>query len=515
MYNRFFLFIFLINKIISFKFVKKVHYKTLYRSKFSSLSFLNRDDVIKTLSSIIEPDLGIDIISSKVVQDLVVNDNGDVSLKIVEASTSYAEEIKNKCILLLSSESNTLTISISKGLQSKLINQENSIPNGLGQVKNIIAVSSCKGGVGKSTVAVNLAYTLAESGLYKVGILDADIYGPSLPTMTNPKNRDIFYSNNQISPLLYEGVKLMSMGFINKGASIMRGPMVNQILNQFVSLTNWGELDYLIVDMPPGTGDIQLTLAQIMNISAAVIVTTPQRLSFVDVVKGIDLFDTVNIPCIAVVENMAEYSSYNFSSDFFEEIGIKAATILSSDPTNAIKSVSKYLKESIESQRIPLKLFGEGHAHRLREMWGIENIINIPIDGQVSKSGDSGLPYVLSNPNSQIATSMKTLAQNVKSEINRLSLKEDANSNILSYEDDLNHLVFNGAKISPFKLRTDCRCAVCVEEFTGKPLLKKELVPQSIKPLTMLPIGRYAISVDWSDGHKSLYPFKQIKNLLV
>jgi MinD-like ATPase involved in chromosome partitioning or flagellar assembly len=301
----------------------------------------------------------------------------------------------------------------------------------------------------------------------------------------------------------------------------MRGPMVNQILNQFVSLTNWGELDYLIVDMPPGTGDIQLTLAQIMNISAAVIVTTPQRLSFVDVVKGIDLFDTVNIPCIAVVENMAEYSSYNFSSDFFEEIGIKAssivsaATILSSDPTNAIKSVSKFLKEAIESQRIPLKLFGEGHAHRLREMWGIENIINIPIDGQVSKSGDSGLPFVLSNPNSQIATSMKTLAQNVKSEINRLSLKEDANSNILSYADDLNHLVFNDKKISPFKLRTDCRCAVCVEEFTGKPLLKKELVPQSIKPLTMLPIGRYAISVDWSDGHKSLYPFKQIKNLLV
>ncbi|KAJ0402574.1 hypothetical protein P43SY_006813 [Pythium insidiosum] len=176
----------------------------------------------------------------------------------------------------------------------------------LGNVSEIIAVSSCKGGVGKSTVSVNLAFSLAKRGA-RVGILDADIYGPSLPTMVSPADKTLRTSRkfkNFVVPLEYEGVKCMSFGFVNAkaapgaggvGAAVMRGPMVSKLIDQLVLGTEWGDLDYLIVDMPPGTGDIQISLSQQMAISAAVIVTTPQRLSFVDVEKGIAMFEDLKV----------------------------------------------------------------------------------------------------------------------------------------------------------------------------------------------------------------------------
>ncbi|KAK9749757.1 hypothetical protein RND81_02G148100 [Saponaria officinalis] len=170
------------------------------------------------------------------------------------------------------------------------------LPKGLQTISNIIAVSSCKGGVGKSTVAVNLAYTLAGMGA-RVGIFDADVYGPSLPTMVSPDNRllEMNPETRTIIPTEYLGVKLILFGFSGQGRAIMRGPMVSGVIDQLLTTTEWGELDYLVIDMPPGTGDIQLTLCQVVPLTAAVIVTTPQKLAFIDVAKGVRMFSKLKV----------------------------------------------------------------------------------------------------------------------------------------------------------------------------------------------------------------------------
>ena len=482
------------------------------------------NEVMNVLKNIIDPDAGDDIVSLGYIKELSISSDNDVTFTLdnTKISDSLGKQINESCIKELKQEIKwikniNIVDSKKQPNTASTLDLSPKKPPGMQQIKHIIAVSSCKGGVGKSTVSVNLAYTLKAAGA-KVGILDADIYGPSLPTMTKPTSTEIVYANEQLQPLEYDGVKLMSMGFINKGASIMRGPMVNQILNQFVSLCNWGDLDYLIVDMPPGTGDIQLTLAQLMDISAAVIVTTPQRLSFVDVVKGIDMFDTVNIPCVAVVENMAEYSTYNFNEAFYDQLGTKLASAasiglaLNSDVSKLSSNIAAILKETIQEQKGPHRVFGDGHTQRLRDMWGIENIIALPLLEEVSRSGDSGIPYVAANIDSTIALKMVELANGVITEIDKISEKKDENR-VLNYDSASNTILFDGQTIQPYDLRCDCRCATCVEELTGKKLLNVNSVPRDLRPLGMAGIGRYAMSIDWSDGHKSLYPFRQITKL--
>lgn len=269
--------------------------------------------------------------------------------------------------------------------------------------------------------------------------------------------------------------------------------------------------------MPPGTGDIQLTLAQIMNISAAIIVTTPQKLSFVDVVKGIDMFDTVNVPSIAVVENMAEYITYDFPDNFYDtlqkKIVAESKTLLDNDSDKLGLSLTELIRDEIQKQRKAKRVFGNGHIQRLKDMWGMENLISLPLVDEVSRSGDSGRPYVLTQPNSEIAKSLVALADGVEIEVKRLKVLSDADQQRLYFNPTTERMEFSQKQFSPYSLRCDCRCAVCVEELTGAKLLDTNSVPKTIKPLGMAPIGRYAISVDWSDGHKSLYPFRQIVKL--
>jgi Mrp family chromosome partitioning ATPase/DUF971 family protein len=348
-------------------------------------------------------------------------------------------------------------------------------------VQRILAVSSCKGGVGKSTTAVNTALALAKYGL-RVGLLDADVYGPSLPTLLRPENPTLFQNNEGlILPLEVEGLKVMSFGWIDpeqqRGAAILRGPMVSQVVSQLATRVYWGELDYLVIDFPPGTGDIQLTLTQQLPIDAALIVTTPQQLSFVDVVKGIQMFDTVKVPTVAVVENMSYYQCTSCG----------------------------------EKQRI----FGEGARRQLIEQFGFTHTMEMPLDPRISAYSDAGTPIVAALPEDPVSQLYFTLAENIHGEINRLTL-EDKGLPTLFYNVGQNcELTWPDGRMiemTPFDLRLACRCAECVSEHTGEKLIRAEDIDPDVYPTEIQPIGRYASNVKWSDGHRSsIYPFDYLE----
>lgn len=261
------------------------------------------------------------------------------------------------------------------------MNTQNSI---LPSVKFTIAVSSGKGGVGKSTVAVNLAVALAKEG-YKVGIIDADIYGPSIPTMLGaaedkPKLVKIA-EKNRLLPVVKYGIKMMSIGFLvdPNEAVVWRGPMAASALKQFMSDVEWDELDFLLYDMPPGTGDIQLTLTQSIPLTGSVIVTTPQEISLIDARKGAKMFEKVNVPVLGIVENMSYYSNPDGSKEH---------------------------------------IFGEGGGKKLSEEMGISFLGEIAINTSVRIGGDEGKPIVLGKPESieakQFVSIARDLAEQVK-----------------------------------------------------------------------------------------------------
>jgi ATP-binding protein involved in chromosome partitioning len=240
--------------------------------------------------------------------------------------------------------------------------------------KNVIAVAAGKGGVGKSTVAVNLALALARHGA-KVGLLDADVFGPSIPTMLGaPEVPPQASKDSRIVPAIHHGVKVISVGFfVDKDEAVVwRGPMVHRLLQQFLGDVDWGELDYLVCDLPPGTGDVQLSLSQLIPIAGAVMVTTPQEVSIVDVVKGIAMFEKVEIPILGIIENMSYY---------------KCPACGHSD-----------------------EIFSHGGGKRLAQEVGAEFFGEIPIDTRIRFGGDAGVPIVIASPDSENAQRFMDLA---------------------------------------------------------------------------------------------------------
>lgn len=280
--------------------------------------------------------------------------------------------------------------------------QENLIPG----VKHVIAVSSGKGGVGKSTVAVNLAVALGQLG-GRVGLMDADVYGPNIPMMmgvTQPPEQQ----DGKIKPAESHGVKLISMGFFvpEDTAVVWRGPMIHTAIQQFFRDVVWGELDYLLIDLPPGTGDAQLTISQLIPLSGAITVTTPQEVSLHDVRKGMMMFQKVNVPLLGIIENMSYYVCAHCGTR--EEI------------------------------------FSHGGGQRAAEKLGIPFLGNIPIDPAIRAGGDSGMPLVVGNPDSPQSKAFRSIAEKIQSGLGAGSEANAGSSTIESLLKKIKRPLSNG-----------------------------------------------------------------------
>jgi ATP-binding protein involved in chromosome partitioning len=252
-------------------------------------------------------------------------------------------------------------------------------------IKNIVAVSSGKGGVGKSTVAVNLAVALALKGA-RVGLLDTDVYGPNVPIMVGV-DEDLKTVGRKILPHVAHNVKVMSLGFLNRGDKpvIWRGPMLHSAVRQFLYDVEWGELDYLIVDMPPGTGDAQLSLAQLVPVQGAVLVTTPQEVAMADVRKAYNMFEQVHIPVLGIVENMSYFICPNCTEEH--------------------------------------NIFGTGGGEKLAAQFKTNLLGRVPLSISVREAGDSGVPIVISQPESVQAIAFNEVADNVVAQVKQAAMK--------------------------------------------------------------------------------------------
>ena len=332
---------------------------------------MTQDDILKALSNVQEPDLGKDLVTLNMVKDIVV-DNNNVSFTVVLTTPAcpMKDLIKNACenaVKILVNKEAIVTVNFTSNTTTMRKDNKNILSG----VKNIIAVVSGKGGVGKSTVASNFALALAESGA-KVGLMDADIYGPSVHIMfgvrgERPMMKEGEGGKGLIVPLERYGIKLMSIGLLvdEKQAVVWRGPMVSSAIRQFVSDVDWGELDYLVIDMPPGTGDIHLTIVQTVPVTGVIVVTTPQLVALADAKKGIAMFNQaqLKVPVIGLVENM----SY-FTPEVPTSIGIPD---------------SKYY------------IFGKEGGKKLAEEYDIPFLGEIPLVQSIREGGDSGVPVMM------------------------------------------------------------------------------------------------------------------------
>ncbi len=342
---------------------------------------VTKESVLQALSQVEDPELRRDLVSLNMIKEIVI-DGSQVAftVELTTPACPLRHQIQKDAERAVLALDGVDSVAVTMGAR---VPEDKKIKDL--SIKNIIAVGSGKGGVGKSTVAVNLAVALAQCGA-QVGLLDADIYGPNVPMMMGVHALPPTPEGKAIQPAVAHGVKVMSIGFmVSEGQPLIwRGPMLHSAIQQFLKDVDWGDLDYLIIDLPPGTGDVQLSLVQTVPLSGGVIITMPQQVSFDDAARAVSMFRKMEVPILGVVENMS------------------------------------YLEMADGSRR---RLFGEGGGEQLAGMAGAPLLANLPIEERVREGGDQGTPVVVSDPKSDSAVALMRLAMSVAARVSMMSLE--------------------------------------------------------------------------------------------
>ncbi|MDF3032196.1 MAG: Mrp family signature-containing protein and domain of unknown function [Nitrososphaeraceae archaeon] len=347
------------------------------------------DQVLTSLRKVVDPELHKDIVSMGMIKDLAITDEKvSFTLELTTPACPFNDDIEQDVRAAISDIGvQNLDLKVTaRVMEGRAISMDELIP----EVKNIIAVASGKGGVGKTTIAVNLALALGQTGA-KVGLLDADIYGPSVPLMLGAE-ADPQVLKNKIQPPNVEGIKVISMGFFyeqSQQAGIYRGPIVSGIIKQFLTDVEWGSLDYLIIDLPPGTGDAPLTMAQTIPVTGIIIVTTPQDVAMNVAVKALGMFSKLNVPIVGVIENMS------------------------------------YLQCPHCSEHI--SVFGKGGGQKISEKFGIPFLGEIPLSPQIMEGSDKGKPVIVSDPDSFQANALRKVAKTIAGRISVIAAELNSN----------------------------------------------------------------------------------------